>query len=226
MIRPQDRGLQTVRIAVKVGELLDGLWPPSPGRGRRRVAANWRKLLPELYRSRDWTVPDATGGRWFPMALRRLPANADGTPAVDDTVVIDLAPPPGAASGGTADLPALDKMGVSSGPQWYAYLAGRSLVWMPGTTRRPVPRVPRQYGWSRDPNDYPVPTLADLQRFAFGGRDEKHRTKCEILAPWETLPDLVIVSNQIDDRTGVQGYRLLPTEAEHALARLRRGAGE
>ena len=145
-------------------------------------------------------------------------------PALDDLVVIDLAPPPGAASGSTADLPALDRMGVSSGPQWYAYLAGRSLVWTLGTTRRPVPKVPGQYGWSRDPYDYPVLTLADLRRFAFGANDEKHRTQRAILAPWETLPDVVIASNQIDARTGVRGYRLLPAEAERALARLWRAS--
>ena len=114
-------------------------------------------------------------------------------------------------------------MGVSSGPQWYAYLAGRSLVWTPGTTRRPVPKVPGQYGWSRDPYDYPVLTLADLRRFAFGDTDgSNRRTKAAILAPWQGLPDVVMLAGEIVAATGIRGYRLLPAEAATALRRLGR----
>ena len=216
MIRPEDRHLETVRIAVTVGELLDGLWPPrrdKHGMLDRHARRNWPRLLDALYRARDWTVPDADGGRWFPMALRRLPPSADdGTPALDDLVVIDLAPVPGAKSGPSVDLPALDRMGVTSGPQWRAYIAGRSLIWVPGTTRRPVPKTDRKrYGWSRDPEDYPVLTLDDLRRLAFGDRDAKNRTRAAILAPWLNLPDLNLVE-ATDQRTGVRGWRLLPTD--------------
>ena len=89
MIRPEDRGRTTVRIAVTVGELLDGLYPT-----KRRIAQNWPKIEAALLTARDFTVPDATGGRWFPMALRRLPAERlDGAPpALDDLVVVDLGP--------------------------------------------------------------------------------------------------------------------------------------
>ena len=72
-LRPEDRGRLVVRIAVTVGELLDALWPPSAGRGRPRDSTNWPRLLRALYRARDFHVPDATGGRWFPLAVRRLP---------------------------------------------------------------------------------------------------------------------------------------------------------
>ena len=216
MIRPEDRRLETVRIAVTVRELLDGLWPPrrdKRGKLDRDVRHNWPKLLDALYRARDWTVPDADGGRWFPMALRRLPPSAaDGTPALDDLVVLDLAPPPGAVHGSSVDLPWLDRMGVTSGPQWRAYIAGRSLIWTPGTTRRPVPQTAgKRYGWSRSPEDYPVLTLNDLRRLAFGDRDAKNRTRAAILAPWQDLPDLTLVE-ATDPRTGVRGWRLLPTD--------------
>ena len=150
------------------------------------------------------------------MALRRLPA----APDVDDLVVLDLAPPPGATTGPSVNLPALDLMGVSSGPEWYAYIAARSLVWKPGKTRRPVPRVAGRYGWSADPNDYPVLTLADLRRFTYGANDEKHRMRAEIIAPWSTLPDVVLVQNQTDTRTGIRGYRLLPAEATAAACKV------
>ena len=216
MIRPEDRHLETVRIAVTVGELLDGLWPPrrdKRGMLDRHARRNWPKLLDALYRARDWTVPDATGGRWFPMALRRLPPSvADGMPELDDLVVIDLAPVPGAVSGPSVDLPWLDRMGVVSGPKWRSYIAGRSLIWIPGTTRRPVPKTDeRRYGWSRNPEDYAVLTLDDLRRLAFGERDAKNRTRASLLEPWQDLPDLTMVE-ATDARTGVRGWRLLPTD--------------
>ena len=214
MIRRQDRRLQTIRIAVKVRELLDGLWPPrlnKRGNVARDAAKNWPKLLDALYRARDWTVPDAAGGRWFPMALRRLPAGAQGMPSLDDLVVLDLAPVPGAVSGADVNLPWLDRMGVSSGPKWRAYIAARSLIWLPGTTRRPVPHTRgKRYGWSHNPDDYPVLTLHDLRRLAFGDRDDKHRTRTELLAPWRDLPD-VTVEEAADPRTGIRGWRLQPT---------------
>ena len=215
MIRPEDRGLPIVRIAVTVQELLDGLWPPrrdKRGNIARDVGKNWRKLLDALYRARDWTVPDAEGGRWFPMALRRLPPNADRRPALDDLVVLDLAPVPGAVHGPSVALPWLDRAGVKSGPSWFSYIAGRSLIWIPGTTRRPVPNTSgKVYGWSRNPDDYPVLSLADLRRFGFGKGDAKNRTRAEILTPWQALPDLT-VTESTDRRTGVCGWRLLPTD--------------
>ncbi|MDE0229399.1 MAG: hypothetical protein OXJ62_11175, partial [Spirochaetaceae bacterium] len=224
-LRPEDRHLPVVRIAVTVGEMLYALWPPSPGRGRPRDAENWPKLLDALYRARDFHVPDAAGGRWFPMALRRLPANAETQPARDDLVILDLAPVPGAETGASVVLPLLDRMGVKSGPTWFAYLAGRSLVWLPGKTRRPVPGGRGRYGWSGNPSDYPVLMLADLARFAYGAADTRHRTRAETLSPWQSLPDLVLVENQTDERIGIRGWRLLPTEAALAMRKLGRNLG-
>ena len=216
MIRPEDRNLHTVRIAVTVGELMDGLWPPrrdKRGKLDRHARRNWPKLLDALYRARDWTVPSATGGRWFPMALRELPTRTDNCmPALDALVVIDLAPVPGAVSGASVDLPWLDRMGVTSGPKWRAYIAGRSLIWAPGTTRRPVTGTEgERFGWSRNPDDYPVLMLDDLRRHAFGDHDAKHRTRAAILAPWQVLPDLTM-EEATDPRTGGRGWRLLPTD--------------
>ena len=103
-------------------------------------------------------------------------------------------------------------MGVTSGPKWRAYIAARSLLWQPGTTRRPVPGTAgKRFGWSRNPDDYPVLTRDDLRRLAYGDRDAKHRTRETILAPWQNLPD-VTAEEATDKRTGVRGWRLTPTD--------------
>ena len=212
MIRPEDRGRETVRVAVTVRELIGALWPPGAD-GRRHERQHWPQLLDALYRARDWTVTDAGGGRWFPMALRRLPRVAPrhgSMPALDDLIVLDLAPPPGAVAGPSVDLPWLDRQGVVSGPAWFAYIAARSLIWMPGKTRRPAPGG--RWGWSRNPDDYPVLTLADLRRLAFGAADAKHRSHAEIVAPWENLPDVRLLPDATAPSTGVRGFRLLPGE--------------
>ena len=122
---------------------------------------------------------------------------------LDDVVVIDLAPVPGAVSGPSVDLPWLDHMGVTSGPKWRAYIAGRSLVWLPGTTRRPVPGTAGRFGWSRNFEDYPVLTMADLRRHSFGEHDAKNRTRAAILAPWQDLPDIILVE-ATDPRSGIR----------------------
>ena len=139
-LRPEDRKLPVVRIAVTVGELLDALWPPSAKRGRPRDADNWPKLLDALYRARDFHVPDAKGGRWFPLALRRLPPETGTRPARDALIVLDLAPVPGSETGSSVDLPWLDRMGVTNGPRWFAYLAGRSAGMAPWRDTTPGAR--------------------------------------------------------------------------------------
>ena len=82
-------------------------------------------------------MPAVAGGfRWRYGGCRRTPT---ARPRFDDLVVIDLAPVPGAVTGASVDLPWLDRLGKTSGPKWRAYIAARSLIWLPGKTRRPVP---------------------------------------------------------------------------------------
>ena len=107
-------------------------------------------------------------------------------------------------------------LGKTSGPKWRAYIAARSLIWLPGKTRRPVPGSNgRRFGWSRRRADYPVAILDDLRRLAFGDCDDAayRRTRAAILAPWEELPG-VEIEPATDPRTGVRGYRLLPTDRD------------
>ena len=113
-------------------------------------------------------------------------------------------------------------MGVASGPAWHSYIAARSLIWTPGTMRRPVPGTGRKrWGWSTDPDVFPVLTLDDLRRLAFGEGDAKHRTCAEILAPWQSLPD-VALTEAADKRAGIRGWRLMPTDGVATTGECRR----
>ena len=66
---------------------------------------------------------------------------------------------------------------------------------------------------------YPVLTLDDRRRFAFGAGDSKHRTRAEIDAAFRRLPGLVVVSEAAsNDRTGEVGWIVIPKAAAAVAA--------
>ena len=70
-----------------------------------------------------------------------------------------------------------------------------------------------RWGWTHDPDAYPIFTLADRRRLAFGPADTKHRTRGEIDRAWSNLPGLVVVDpGAVDPGTGAAGWRILPAE--------------
>ena len=207
-VQPEDRKRQSVRMAVTVRELRDGLYP----RGWR-IGTHWPKLRAALVGARDYTIRLPDGGLWFMLALRKLPSeDARGLPDPDDHVVLDMAFPPNASDGPIVDLPTLDALSVESAPRWRAYIAAHALTWEPGKTRRKHPRTQR-FGWSRDPADYPIVTADDRHRLAFGNADRKHRTREDVDAPWRGLPGLVMTERAVDRRTGEFGWRIMPADA-------------
>ena len=208
----EDRGLPVVRMAVTVGDLLDGLYPRGGDRPQRRMAEYWPKVEAALMRLRDYVVPDADDGRWFIAALRRMPSAAGVVPAsMDAPVLLDVSLPPSwSPNGPPVALPWLTAAGVRSGPLYRAYIASQTLLWQPGRTRRPVPGARGRWGWSRNPADFPVLTVDDLRALAFGRGDAKNRTRAELVKPWEKLPGVCIEADATDPRTGAVGWRLLP----------------
>ena len=206
-VRPEDRLRQSVRMALTVRDLRNGLFPNGWQAGR-----DWPKLRAALEGARDYTIRLPDGGLWFMFALRRLPSEAsNGTPSLDDFVVLDIAYPPGAGDGPPVDLPTLDALSVDSAPKWRAAIAAIALSWSPGVTQRPVPGAKGRFGWSRNANDYPVLTQEDRRRFAFGETDTKHRTRAQIDDPWRDLPGLTLIAEQaVDPKTGEVGWRYVP----------------
>ncbi len=210
-VRPTDRKLASVRLALTLRELRDGLFPNG-----WRSGQHWPELRHALLHARDYAIHDGRG-RWFPVALRYLP----DTPDLDDLVVLDVAYPPGSHSGPTVRLPAMDQLSVTSAPRWRAYIAAHSLAWQPGTTRVPAPRAGGHYLWTRDRSAYPVLTVQDRLRLAFGepGDNPNRRTRAAINAAFRDLPGLVVVSEQTaNHRTGEVGWLVIPEDAARALA--------
>lgn len=210
-VSPRDRRQQSVRVAVTVRELRDGLFPNgAPQWGTRQ----WPALKAALIGASDFTIRLPDGCLWFMLALRRLPSeDVRGLPGLDNHVVLDVAFPPGANDGPVIDLAALDQLSVQSAPRWRAYIAAHALAWHPGKTQRPVPGAPGRYGWSRDLDDYPVLTARDRRRLAFGERDMKNRTRADINATWSDLPGLTTVERAVDPKTGEVGWRIVPADA-------------
>ena len=203
-VRPEHRRLPTVRLALT---LRDGLFPNGWQRNR-----DWPKLRDALVHARDYAIHDGRG-RWWPLALRSMPDH----PGLDDLIVLDVAFPPGSHSGPVIDLPGMDTLSVDSAARWRAYIASHSLAWQPGTTRVP-PRRGARFVWTRDRTAYPVLTVDDRRRLAFGSGDVKHRTRTEIDAAFRDLPGLVVVSESEDRaQTREVGWLVLPEAAASAI---------
>ena len=205
-VKPHDRRRQSVRLAMTLSELAAGLYPT------KFYSRDWPKLRNVLLEARNYgMLIDDGRSLWFPWAVRQLPA--EHAPSMDDLVVIDLAFPPNSAEGPLIDLTTLDQLGVESAPRYRAYLAMHSLNWQNGVTRVPVDRARGQWRWARDVAKYPVVTLEERRRLAFGEHDKKHRTTAEINAAFVDLPGLMVVErNAKDPRSGITGWRITPID--------------
>ena len=208
-VPPEHRRLSTVRIALTLRELRDGLWPNG-----WRIGQHWPELREALIHARDYAIHDGRG-RWFPVALRHMP----DAPAMDDVIVLDIAFPDGSHHGPPVALPDMDRLSVQSAARWRAYIAAHSVAWRPGSTRVPHPHSGK-FVWTRDRAAYPVLTLADRRRFAFGAGDRKHRAHAAVDAAFRELPGLAVVSErEVHPGTGEVGWLVLPEAAACAVVK-------
>ena len=206
---------EEARVEVSVRELRDALFP----HGRWVRKRDWPRLQAALRSAGGCRIFD---GRceWTPVWVPCLP----GSPSLDDTFSVHVAYPPGAASGPSVPLHALRRLSVENGPRWRAALGAHTIAWIPGKTRVPAPKVRAKGGpkqvWTSRREAYPVLTLADRRRIAFGAGDAKHRTKAEINDAFTGLPDLTCLSKrEVRERTEETGWLVLPDEAAEAVRR-------
>lgn len=218
-LRPEDRGRDSVRLALTVREWRDGLFPRGWRRGETGGRpGDWQRVRDALAEADRALIPWGRdgGGFWRMFALRGDPGPGA---SLDDLVVVDVALPPGSGSGPVINRPALRLLGVDSGPRYRAFLAMEAANWIPGRTRVPNPRTGR-FGWTGNRAAYPVFTAQDRRELAFGTEDAKNRTRAQVDGAFENLPGCVILGRQeVDCRTGAKGWRIVPEAAAEAVRR-------
>ena len=106
-LRPEDRNRLSTRLAVTLREFRDGLWPHG---WRRRE--DLPRLLEELRQLNTRFIPWG-GGEWYPVISRKLPGKGA---ALDESVYLDLALPPGSSQGTPIDRGRLSELRV--GLRW------------------------------------------------------------------------------------------------------------
>ena len=183
---------------------------------RRR---DWPRVCQALNRLHNYLIPGLfpMDGRfvsgWRPFLVQ---GGVGPDAGLDDLIVFILQRPPGSRSGPKVDSDAFALLGVESGPRFRAVIAGHSLIWKPGRTRRPPVGAPIGAGWnySRDLTDYPILTSADRDRLAFGegSHSIRCRSRSEKDAAWEELPGLVIAERAAVLPDGRVGWRIIPSE--------------
>ena len=208
MVRRQDRALPSVRLSMPLRVLVGALYPTG-----WRSANQWPRLAAALAEAHGYTISD--GQRLYrPVSVLSQPIHPD----LDAEVVIRVELPPGSDVGPPVEVEALALLSVGSAARWRATIAARSILWRPGRTRVPVPRrggggsPGGPYGWTVDRERYPVVSLAERRRFAFGPADRMHRTIREIDAAWSGLPGVRTVPAEPGRGFPRGAVRVLPAE--------------
>ena len=203
-VRAEDRGLESVRIAVTVRQLRDWLYP----NGWRRQH-DWPRLQQALEGLSAQWVP-LHGGKWFPVVLRYIPGDSAH---LDELIVVEVAFPPGAHQGTPINQRRLSELRVHSGGAYRALIATSALAYLPGITR--VKQGKRRWGWSDDPAAYPILTRQDRHDIVFGA-SSKRRTDAEVdksFSELEKVGDILIVRGVYDQKRHANGDRIIPVEA-------------
>ena len=195
-----ERENSVLRMAVTLRELRDGMFPH--GWHRRN---QWPRLRHALTNLNQYAFPYA-GNLWFPVALRSMPEN----PQMEDIILLDISYPEGAKTGPIIDLVHLDSLAMRSAAEYRAYIGVHSLLWVPGRTRRPVPRAKGRFGWAKEIDMYPILTRKHRRKIAYGFSDKKHRTKSEIDGPFTNIKGIKVVDLKArNPKTGEIGWRIV-----------------
>ena len=200
---------EIVYATVRELAVLSG-WGTPDGRLKWNAVRERPKLIESVEKLSHVQVPiiqehNGKPALWMPLAVRQKPERW----ALDDEVRIEVLCPPGSADGPLVDMSKMLELSTKSAPQWRAYIAAKSLTWVPGKTRKPVSKRRGVWGDSRNAFDYPVLNLARLRELAFGANDIRNRTHKEILAPWFALEDFDLIP-AVDNRKGIRGWRIMP----------------
>ena len=181
--------------------------------GKWNRTLDWPRLRDAMRELRDLHIElKDRGTLWQPINVREIP-NKDAK--INAPIRFEIALPPGSTTGPTIDPKALAEAGKRSSPEWRAYIAAHSVIWIRGLTRVPTGSGDR-FSWSKDVTRYPVLTIKDRKQLAFGNATGA-RSKEKLNAPWENIPGLITLTEQTDPKTGVKGWRFIPEPVAEKL---------
>lgn len=230
----------TIPMVFTVDQVMDELWPKSRTTGLRtwRAGEHWPKLCAALDSIDKYGITYLKPGSeteyvFHPIKLRERPQISASllTKRLHEQIRLDVAFPAGTTSGPVVEQTDLDELMVTDLPRLRALIASKCVAWIPGATRvHPVVngRVRRRdWVWTGDEDAYPVLTLDDRRRFAFGADKHEHN-RTEIDKAFRELPGMVVLDEDAHDLRHVEaGFRVVPDEAHAAIQRAhKRNAGK
>ena len=206
-------------LVLTVRELRDALFGGSWARRRSNTRPDdWQRTRAALFAADAARIPLPDGGTARLFALWREPGDR---PGLDAKIVLEVRIPTEASAGAMVDAEVVNRLGRDSAPKLRAYIGVQSVAWNVGVTRVPHPKTGR-FGWTGDPEKYPVLTPQDRRDFAFGIGDTKPRTAAKRDDPFKTAPGIVVIDRDAVDRSrGVRGWRIVPAAAADAIERRR-----
>ena len=222
-ISNKDRKTERATIAITVGELERWLFPRKgfvhKGGGKR--PSDWSRTREALLGIHEQMIRLPGDGTVIPRYWRLVILR--GEPGRDcnknDKIIFDIAVPPGAASGPEINRMMMRILGARSAPKYRAFIAVQCASWRLGGkrgTRSYNPRA-KTYSWSTDPTRYPIYNLEDRRRLAFGP-DSHGRTIKKVDEAFEDTDGVEVLDKAAkDERTGKEGWRIVPAKAKEII---------
>lgn len=226
-IKQEDRK-DWASLTLSAAQFMDQIWPPKNGRRQWRPSQHWPKTQNTLERLGICQIFLQDNFIWRPIYVEFQPYYGRfETPKKLDNLPIKFHTRWHSyfrTDGPTIPFAPLVKLGTKSGPTFNLAFGARSLLWKPGITWVPQNKAKKYWDWSKNPERYPILTLKDRRRLAFGTkaaadyeqRKNRKLTSKKVNETWAD-EDLAKVQVSVHNKKaitpdGTKGYRIVPTE--------------
>ncbi len=203
------RGL--VRTNLSAREWMNLIWPNG-----WRPSRHWPILIRAFNRLHAVQI-HLRDGIWRPIAVHWTPTAKN--PDLDQVVRLNIDWPLKISEGPKILLKGLAEIGAQSASKFRVALAARTMLFSLGNTWFPHPKNRKHWLWKKNIELYPVVTLEDRRKFAFGLDIDGGRSRSQkrINKAWDEdslgkVDVEVFDKDSHDKRTGDRGWRIIPAE--------------